>query len=267
MRKVVLVRPEGPRNLGLALRTATNFGVREVALVAPRRPSMLRHPDFEQMSHGVEDRDERVPVFATLEEALADCTHAVAFTARARVHRVLEDWDAAAAEVTAIARTEGEKVALVFGNEVEGLSEAETDLCHRMVHMRTTKAHTSLNLSMAVGIALHDTYVEAEHIPRAKDHNRLTGDARLFLKERLKDVFAGIARSEPVRRDIVASVERVLSTAPFETRDARAWHAILRALGSTTVPKDYGIETPQPKNARRDQALERAERKKELDQT
>jgi TrmH family RNA methyltransferase len=259
MRKVVLVRPEGPRNVGMVLRTATNFGVSEVVLVAPRRPSMLRHPDFEQMSHGVDDRDERVPVFETLEEALEDCTHAVAFTARARVHRKLEDWREAAPEVATLAVTEGEKVALVFGNEVEGLSELETDLCHRMVHIRTSDAHTSLNLSMAVGIGLFATYTLTEHVPRAKAHNGLRGDARRFLKERLKDVFQGIARSDSIRRDITASVERVMSTAPFETRDGRAWHAILRALGSTTVPADYGIETPQPKGARRDEALERAE--------
>ena len=260
-RKLVLVRPEGPRNVGMALRTATNFGVRDLVLVAPRRPSMLRHPDFEQMSHGVDDREARVTVVDTLDEALADCTHAVAFTARARVHRTLEDWRDAAPEVTRLGRTAGERVALVFGNEVEGLAEAETDLCHRMVHVRTTAAHTSLNLSMAVGVALYSTYDGAEHVPRAKAHNGLTGDARHFLKERLKEVFADIARSAPVRRDIVASVERVLSVAPFETRDARAWHAILRALGSTATPMDYGIATPQPKNARRDEALERARKK------
>ena len=55
MRKFVLVRPEGPRNVGMVLRTATNFGSINVVLVDPRRPSMLKHPDFEQMSHGVAD--------------------------------------------------------------------------------------------------------------------------------------------------------------------------------------------------------------------
>lgn len=258
MRKVILVRPEGPRNVGMVLRTATNFGSTEVVLVAPRRPSMLRHPDFEQMSHGVTNRDERIPIYETLEEALDDCSHAVAFTARARVHRPLEDWRVAAPAVAALTETEGEKVALVFGNEVEGLSEVETDLCHRLVHIRTSSEHTSINLSMAVGIGLFATFGGQGHVPRAKDHNGLLGDARLFLKERLKDVFAGIAKSDSVRRDIVASIERVMSTAPFETRDGRAWHAILRALGSTTVPADYGIVKPQARNARRDEALARA---------
>ena len=72
MRKIVLVRPEGPRNVGMVLRTATNFGSINVVLVDPRRPSMLKHPDFEQMSHGVANIEERVQIVDSLETALAD---------------------------------------------------------------------------------------------------------------------------------------------------------------------------------------------------
>ena len=55
MKRVVLCRPEGPRNVGAALRASLNFGPCELHLVAPKRPSILRHPDFEQMSHGAEE--------------------------------------------------------------------------------------------------------------------------------------------------------------------------------------------------------------------
>ena len=65
MKRVVLVRPSGPRNVGMILRAAANFGPCEVVLVAPERPSLLFHPDFEQMSHGVDRPRERCTIVAT----------------------------------------------------------------------------------------------------------------------------------------------------------------------------------------------------------
>src|SRR4029079_3426686 len=92
MKRIVLVRPSGPRNVGMILRAAANFGPCEVVLVAPERPSLLLHPDFEQMSHGVESPRELYRIVATLEEALADATHSIGFTARARDRRNRVDW-------------------------------------------------------------------------------------------------------------------------------------------------------------------------------
>ena len=55
MKRVVLCRPAGPRNVGMILRIVENFGPCELVLVNPVRPALLVHPEFEQMSHGVED--------------------------------------------------------------------------------------------------------------------------------------------------------------------------------------------------------------------
>ena len=49
MKRVVLVRPSGPRNVGAVARASANFGPCEVVLVAPERRSILLHPDFEQI--------------------------------------------------------------------------------------------------------------------------------------------------------------------------------------------------------------------------
>lgn len=258
MRKIVLVRPEGPRNVGMVLRTATNFGPVDVVLVEPRRPGMLVHPDFEQMSHGVEEAAARIEVVERLEDALLDCTHSVGFTARPRVHREFHDWRDLAPSVAERCATEGEKVALVFGNEVEGLAQRETDLCADLVHIRTEAEHTSLNLSMAVGVALYTTFTAEGVVRKAKAHSTLTGDAREFLKARMAAVFGDIARSDAVKRDITASIHRVISTAPLETRDARSWHAILRVLGGEARPADFGLEERQPSGARRDAAVKRS---------
>lgn len=258
MKRIVLVRPSGPRNVGMVLRAAANFGPCEVVLVAPERPSVLLHPDFEQMSHGVPGARERCRVVATLREALADATGSIGFTARSREKRPRSDWRATQEELRVRANDPAENVALVFGNEETGLVKEEADACSELVHIATRPEHTSLNLALAVGIVLSDLFVEKGYKKRERKGKPLSGEGREFLSACLKRVLGDeVALTPSARRDILAMIDRVFSRAPLEDRDARAWHLVLRALGNRTTPKDLGIEL-SPKAARRRQALEEA---------
>ena len=244
MKRIVLVRPQGPRNVGSVLRLVANFGPAEVALVRPPKPSLLLHPDFEQMSHGVEDIASKVRVFDSVPEALADCTACFGFTARVRDHRELVDWREARDGLIRRSADEGERVAYVFGSEENGLTGAETDPLHELIRMPTSDEHTSINLAISVGIVLSTVFFAEAPSARSTGSTPLPGEARMFLVERLKDVLGDRTLTAPARRDLVASVERVFSRAPLETRDARAWHLLLRALGGDATPQDYGLDAP-----------------------
>ncbi len=257
MKRVILCRPEGPRNLGSILRLAQNFGPVEITLVRPERPSMLVHPEFVQMSHGAEDARDAIQVVETLPEALADCNVVVGFTARVRGGVVRTDWREAAPRYVDPGDSEGERLALVFGNEAMGLTSAEAHLCHELVHVRTSVEHTSLNLAMAVCVVLSTLYTgRAVHDAEPGGH-LLDGAGREFLKERMKQVFAErVARTPSAAGDISESIERVFSRAPLENRDARAWHLMLRALGSSLTPGELGL-APSRKDGRRLDAMSR----------
>ena len=260
MKRVVLVKTAGPRNAGAVMRAVANFGPAELFVVAPVRPSLLVHPEFEQMAHGVENVRERIVVVERLEQALADCTASFGFTARARGSRLRRDWREAREQVAAAAEGEG-RVALVFGNEEVGLTSSETDLLQELYYLRTSEEHTSINLAMSVGIVLSSLYTE----PGAHGHkdaaHLIDGADRAYLQEHLKQVFGGqIARGEAARRDIEGAIERVFARAPIESRDARAWHMMLRALGSRATPMDFGLQGTE-KNRRRKTALERRREK------
>ncbi len=247
MKRVVLARPAGPRNVGMALRATENFGPCELVLVAPERPSLLVHPDFEQMSHGVEDAAARIRIVGTLAEALVGCHDAVGFTSRARGELILEDWRDAKDELRALGADPDRRLALVFGNEAMGLDSAEAALCQRLIHIRTSPQHTSLNLAIAVAVVLEPLFSGEVRLPNESGGHPLPNEHREFLKARLKHVFAdGIARGEYARRDVNAMIERVFSRAPLETRDARAWHLVLTALGDKSRPSDYGLD-PDPR--------------------
>lgn len=248
MKRVVLCRTMGPRNAGGALRAALNFGPCELWLVAPAKRSLLVHPEFEQMAHGVEGLARRVRVVDTLAEALADCHLVVGFTARAREHRRREDWRALRAEVQPACDDPGRRVALVFGGEESGLAGAEVRLCQRLAYLATSAEHTSINLALAVGIVLSSLYSREGRHGVEPGPTPADGNMREFLKAHLKEVLAGrIARTEAAARDVRDSIERVFSQAPLENRDVRAWSLVLRALGSRKGPADFGLPGRPPK--------------------
>ena len=257
MKRVVLVRTIGPRNAGMVMRAVANFGPAELWLVAPVRPSLLIHPEFTQMSHGVENVRDRIHTVDTLPEALADCTRSIGFTARARGNRTRADWRAVSDSWAAYCSDPEQRVALVFGSEENGLTGEESDALGELAYLATSAEHTSINLAMAVALVLCATFRgRGSHVAEAGA--RLIDGATLdYLKRHLKHVLAGqVARGTATKADIEASVERVFSRAPIESRDARAWHKVLRALGSRMTPPDFGLEGTR-RRARRIEALER----------
>jgi tRNA/rRNA methyltransferase len=265
MKRVVLVRPQGPRNVGSVLRAALNFGPTELLLVRPERPALLLHPDFTQMAHGVEDLERRVRIVPSLAEALTDATASYGFTARARDHRTLFDWRDLREEIARRCASDTERVALVFGSEESGLSEP--DELQTLVRIPTSDEHGSLNLAMAVGIVLSTVHLAAA--PAVEDHRTtpVSGAERRFLIARLAEALGPCCTSAPARRDLLASIERVFQRAELETRDARAWHLLARALAGERAPRDFGIpgslEAPVPDRPVEGSSLEAREEARE----
>lgn len=241
MKRIVLVRPQGPRNVGSVLRVVANFGPAELALVRPDRRSLLVHPDFTQMAHGVEEIASKVVVHDCVLDALADCTGSFGFTARARDHRSIRDWREATGDIVRRSVDDEERIALVFGCEENGLTGEETDPLHELVKMPTSIEHTSINLAMTVGIVLSTLFFADAPSARTEGSTPLPGDQRAFLVEQLRHTLGEQTTSAPAKRDLEASVERVFTRAPLETRDARAWHLLARALGSKKSPADFGL--------------------------
>lgn len=244
MKRVVLVRTEGPRNAGLAVRASANFAPCELWFVAPEREDLLCHSDFIEMSHGARgDRD--LVVVESLEQALADCGRSIGFTARFRQHRAIADWNELRPTILEAAEQPGDRIALVFGNEKFGLSSAETDQLTELAWVPTADLHRSINLGMAVGIVLSGLLRTGRRLLRTRKGRPLEGDDREFLKRHLQEVLGAKVGSEAARRDLLASIERIFSRAELETRDARAWHRLLRSLGGDRGPGDFGLLPPR----------------------
>jgi tRNA/rRNA methyltransferase len=155
---VVLVRPEGPLNIGSVARLCGNFdcGLRLVAPLVDRSVG-----DAQKMAHPSQALLASAPVFATLTEALHDVSLAIATSARIS--------EAAAAPWLSVQRARlllpgaQESIAIVFGNERTGLSVEEAAHCPRIFRLPTPGPSESLNLSHAVAVTLTLFHAAAEN--------------------------------------------------------------------------------------------------------
>jgi TrmH family RNA methyltransferase len=161
---VVLVRTQGPVNLGMVARACGNLGVTDLRLVAPE--CEVNCPDARKFSTHSRELILNAPVHADLGAALQDCDLAIGSSARNRdseygrgmgLHQV----------PALVAERAARKVALVFGNEADGLNDAELILCQAWMHLDTCGPNTSYNLSHAVAITLYGLATSADLVPAA----------------------------------------------------------------------------------------------------
>jgi tRNA/rRNA methyltransferase len=124
------------------------------------RPKPFPAPEASAMASGALDILESARVCSDLDEALAGTTFSVALSARQRElsHRPLTARDAARELVAAAQRSE---VAIVFGNETVGLTNAEIMSCTCLARIPASEEYASLNLGQAVQVMAYEIRMAA----------------------------------------------------------------------------------------------------------
>lgn len=150
--RIVLSHTSHPGNIGAAARSMKTMGLGHLYLVAPR---YYPDPAADARASGAIDVLNRAKVCATLDEALEGTALVAGLTARRRdVGPGDYTLREAAPELAARARTQ--PVALLFGNETSGLSNAELGKCQMRVSIPTDPDYSSLNLGSAVQVAAYE---------------------------------------------------------------------------------------------------------------
>ncbi len=144
------------------------------------------------IAHQTQDVLARVQTFASLQEALADAIHIVGFTARGRTaKRNLQRPRDAAADIVGLAQ--GGTVALLFGREDRGLTNAALDRCHRVVTIPSDPGYASLNLGHAVIIMLYELALARGAEARPFKQPRRTSEPAAAAE--LERLFADVAQA------------------------------------------------------------------------
>ena len=145
---VILCEPQMGENIGTAARAMANFGLWDLRLVRPRDgwPNDKAVAAASRADHVIE----RVRVFDTLEEAIADLKLVLATTARPRdMQKEVIGPDEAAQRMAAHVAA-GQGVGLLFGREKWGLLNEEVALADSIVTLPVEPAFASLNIAQAV---------------------------------------------------------------------------------------------------------------------
>ena len=141
---LILDNIRSAHNVGSAFRTGDAFGVDKIFLggICPLPPSAELH----KVALGAE---ESVPS--------EHCDDVVALVRRLQA----DGYRVAAVEQTVgsiklgqFHREEGQKIALVFGNEVEGVSQSVVDQCDFSLEIPQEGTKHSLNVSVSIGVVL-----------------------------------------------------------------------------------------------------------------
>jgi tRNA/rRNA methyltransferase len=153
--RVVLVRPRIAANIGSVARVLRNLGASRLLLVAP--PADPQDSRARLLASHAEDVLDNAGVVEELGEAIADCV-LVAGTS-ARTGGLFRRQTVGAPEEILphlVAEVGTKPVALVFGPERSGLSDAEVSRCHYLIQIPTASAWPALNLAQAVAICLYE---------------------------------------------------------------------------------------------------------------
>lgn len=151
----MLVRPRRGGNVGSVARVMKNMGLGDLVVVAPRtRVGRVG----ERMAVHARDVLDRRRTVATLAAAVADCRLVVGTVGRPTTPPDSPvDPRAIGPEIVAAARRGC--VAIVFGPEDHGLSNAELGLCQRSIRIPTAPGYASLNLAQAVAVCTYELVV------------------------------------------------------------------------------------------------------------
>jgi len=142
----VLINTSHPGNVGATARAMKNMGLTTLCLVEPKQ-----HPSAEATARasGADNLLAGAKCFATLDEAVADCSLVIGASARSRTLPVPMLDPRGCAELVH-RQPDVERVALLFGRERSGLTNDELDRCHQLVQIPTNPDYPSLNIAAQV---------------------------------------------------------------------------------------------------------------------
>jgi TrmH family RNA methyltransferase len=183
--RVVLVNTSHPGNIGAVARAMKNMGLQQLLLV---QPAEFPSAEATARASGADDILATAQIVGSLEEAIADCALVVGASARLRtISWPTLDPKACAERMIDVAASD--QVALVMGRERTGLTNAELEHCHYLVHIPANPDYTSLNVAAATQVLVYELRMAALAKDNALDY-RWRSDHPFATNEELEGLYA-----------------------------------------------------------------------------
>ncbi|MBN2657256.1 MAG: RNA methyltransferase [Spirochaetales bacterium] len=224
--KIVLCRPEGGRNVGSVCRTMENMGLSRLAIVGDI--SELNLKEVKGMAIHAFPIFEKAEFCATLPEALRNTTMAAGVTRRRGNRRKSFSYLPEELADKAAETAEG-TIALVFGNERNGLNGEELAACTTACHIPSSPENPSLNLAQAIQVLAYVFYRRGEKkVGRFKPVELATIEG---LADTIMESLDEIGYfDKPDRFDTRSYFRDILSRAALSPREARHMEKVFRKI-------------------------------------
>lgn len=231
--RVVLSHTSHPGNIGAAARAMKTMGLSQLFLVNPRR-----FPDAaaDAMASGATDVLAGAAVCASLDEALQGTVLAVGLTARRRdlSHTMLTLRESAPQIVVTAANA---PVALVFGTEMSGLSNAELEKCQQLITIPVNPEYGSLNLAAAVQVVAYELrQCSVDEVPVPDGFPLASFEEIDQFYVHLEQTLTRIGFLDPRHpKRLMTRLRRLFSRAGLEKEEVNILRGVLKAAGQQKI--------------------------------
>lgn len=232
---VILVRPQMGENVGTAARAMLNFGLSELRLVAPQ----FGWPNAKAVAacSGAVEVLNRMKIYDTVPDAIADLQHVLVTTARPReMTKPVLDAREAAAEMRQQTNA-GLRCGIMFGPERTGLNTDDILMARAIVTFSLNPAFPSLNLAQAVLLVSYEWFHSGDASQKevdltstleqlaSHDMNQALLDHLVRSLEQTR-FFRSPDKYESLKRALALIIER----AQLRDQEAHLMHGVIKAL-------------------------------------
>ncbi len=224
---IVLQQPRYPENIGSAARAVSNMGIGRLCVVNPGNYDLVKIKRL--ATHAAADVVEAIWKFPDLKTALAGFNYVVGTTARLGGQRpVLNSPEVMSRKLVPLSQEN--RIAVVFGPEDRGLTNADLRLCHHLVHIPTAE-FSSINLAQSVMIISYELFKASlgevsEFSPRLATRHELDG-----MYTQVKEILVRINYINPENPDYwMNKIRRFLTRMQLRAREVSIVRGICRQM-------------------------------------
>lgn len=233
---IILSRTQMAENIGAAARVMANFGLETLRLVAPRDGWI--NTQAWPMAAGGDYILEKAELYHDLPSAMHDVTEAWAVTARKRELNLPVCSAREAAEGAASSFSSEGNLALIFGNERNGLDNHEVSLCQKIVTVPVNPKYPSLNIAQAVAVLAYEMFVSCNNrdteAPESLEENIATQHEVALMVEQLHEAL--LEKSHYHEPNKIAKMKNNLhamfAKAHLSQQEVRTLRGIINTLSS-----------------------------------
>jgi TrmH family RNA methyltransferase len=232
---IVLVRTKTPGNIGAVARSMMNMGLSRLVLVRPPRDDQ---GEALRLAAGAEAILHDAIRTETLQEAVAGHGLVIGTSRHLGRHRrnIGTPREMAGRIVPLLPQN---RIALVFGREVNGLDNDDLALCNELIAIPSSDAFPSLNLSHAVTVVAYELFLAARAGTASKGKTLAPAEELEVFYQHLQKVLEDSGFLGPHNRDhMMTSLRQLFGKSRLEQRDINMLHGILSAIVRTNPSHD-----------------------------